>query len=385
MGKTVKNIIFISVFMLLISFSGFATLLKIATGKDLDRQLNGNFDPVKTPVLSVDCIVDKSFQQDFEVYFHNTFTGRGYLITTYNQIRHSLFEENSQSCVGDSLIYEPYIIAHLGIIPYDYNDPGRMSEMVNYAEKLQTVSDLLEGRGKSLIFVIASGKASWLEEDIPQRYYLMPQGLGAEECLDELIKKKDILYLNCDQYLKRISFEYPVFYKSSHHWSRTAEIEIENAVFDIINSQTPFRVENYEIRDSIESSTPIDRDGDTWSLMNLWIPTDETYYSYDISVNTVSETTNICIQGDSYTTEIARDLIRNGHNGVVSNINYDNAYYVNGECVSLIGHDFSTLDMNKIVDENDIFIILYTDYNLPSYGFGFIDALYDCLDRTSGD
>lgn len=379
-----SSVIFLLIFLLLISIPGLMTLLKLYTGKDLDRQLNGHFDPVEAPILNKNSVLNKSFQHGFEDYFHNSFTGRGYLITTYNQIRHSLFGENSQSCIGDSLIYEPYIVAHLGVYPYDYNTPERLAEMKAYVDKLDAISNMLKRRGKSLIVVSASGKAAWFEDDIPRRYFLMPHGLSVSDCLNNVIAEKDILYLDCDSYIKNIDFPYPVFYKSSHHWSRTAEIEIENAIFNIINSRTPFSVETYDIKAVIESDVPIDRDADTWSLMNLWIPTDETYYTYDIDINTVSESTNICIQGDSFSELISRDLVQNGHNGTVSNISYDNVYYVNGECVTLLEHDFSILDMNELVNENDIFIILYTDYNLLGYGVGFVDALYNCLGGAAG-
>lgn len=352
-------LLFSLVFIILIVFPGTLSVLRFITGKDMDKPLNGNFDLVKSPVMNAESFLEKTFQHDFETYFHNSFTGRGYLITTYNQIRHDLFGENSQSCIGDSLIHEPYIIAHMGIEPYNYDSSERLSEMESYVDKLQVISDLLKKKGKSLIVVAASGKATWFEMDIPERYYLMPHGLGAADCLDNVIQEKDILYLNCDQYLTEIDFQYPVFYKSSHHWSRTAEIEIENAIFNIINARTPFAVETYRVNATIESLTPIDRDADTWALMNLWFPIKETYYAYDIGVNSVSEPTNICIQGDSFTTLIVRDLIENGHNGKVSNINYDNAYYINNECISLLEHDFSNLDMDRITEDNDIFIILH--------------------------
>lgn len=379
----INSFMFALAFLCLITFPGVLTIIKASTGKEPDRQLNGNFDPVAMPQFGLESVMNKSFQNGFENYFHNTFTGRGYLITTYNQLRASLFEENSSNVIGDSMIFEPYIMTHLGIDALDYNDPERFAQMEAYVDKLQSISRMLEKNEKSLIFVSASGKAAWLEDGIPRRYYLMPQGLGASDCLDGIIQSKDILYLNCDQYLEKIDFCYPVFYKSSHHWSRTAEIEIENAIFDIINSETPFSVETYRINGIVESPTPIDRDADTWSLMNLWIPTKETYYAYDITVNPCTKPTNILIQGDSYTSLIASDMVQNGHNGTVSNIDYDNAYYVNGECVSLLGHDFSVLDMDEIVSRNDIFIILYTDYNLPSYGFGFVDALYECLNNMN--
>lgn len=374
------------VFMLLIIFPGVLTLLHLVTGKELDRTLKGNFDSVEIPVFSAESFIGESFQKDFETYFHNSFTGRGYLITTYNQIRHSLFVENPQSYISDSLIYEPYIKAHMGINSYNHDDAKRFEETKNYVEKLQAISDWLEDRGKVLMVVTASGKASWFEDNIPKKYYLMPHGLNAADCLDELVSEKDILYLNSDRYLAEIDFQYPVFYKSSYHWSRTVEVEIEKKLLDIINTETSFSVETYDIESVIESATPFDRDADALDLMNLWIPTNETYYKYDISVNTVPELTNICIQGDSFSSYIARDLIANGHNGIVSRIDYDKVYYVDNEQVMLLGHDFSLLDIQKIIDENDIFIIVYTDYNLTSYSFGFVDALYNCLggDATGG-
>lgn len=366
-------------FLLLIMVPGSLTMFELITGKNIDWILKGNFDPVKTPVLTVESILDKSFQSDFETFFHNTFTGRGYMITTYNQIRHSLFGENPQSTISDSFISEPYIMAYMGINEYNYDSSEKLADMEAYINKLQSVSSLLKEKGKSLIFVSAPGKASWFKDDIPEKYTLMPHGQNVSDCLDRMIGNTDIIYLNAGQYLKEISFPYPVFYKSSHHWSRTAEIEVENKILDIINEKTSFYVETYDVTDVEESAFPIDRDADTWDLLNLWIPTNETYYRYETITNTVAEQSNICVQGDSYAQLIASDFFINGHNGMVSYINYDNAYYVNNELVRLIEQDFSNLDMDKIVGDNDIFVILYTDYNLPSYGFGFIDALYDCL------
>lgn len=369
-------------FLLLIMIPGSLTLFALVTGKNIDWTLKGNFDPVKTPVLSAASVLDQSFQNDFEIYFHNTFTGRGYMITTYNQIRHSLFGENPQSCISNSFIHEPYILAYMGINDYNYDPPEKMADMEEYINRLWSVSNLLKERRKSLIYVLAPGKAAWFKDDIPARYTRMPHGQNISDCFERMIGNTDIIYLNAGQYLNEISLPYPVFYKSSHHWSRTAEIEVEKKILEIINEKTSFLAETYDIASVEESAFPIDRDADTWNLMNLWIPTDDTYYRCETITNKVDEQSNICIQGDSYASLIARDFFVNGHNGMVSYIGYDNDYYVNNELVQLLEHDFSSLDMEKIVDENDIFIILYTDYNLSGYGYGFVDALYNCLNSS---
>lgn len=377
----IKNKIFVAIFYMLIFFPIFLTMLHIITGKSFDRKLKGYFDPIEKPELTISSVKDGSFQDSFANYFHNTFTGRGIIITSYNQIRHSLFGENSSQVIGDGYIHEPYIKAYLGIGDFDYSHKSKQNKMIEYVNKLQAISDYLESKGKNLIVVSACNKAENMQKYIPYKYYqMMPlRNYGPQQCFDALMNKSNMLYLNSQEYLNSIDFDYPIYYKSSHHWSRPAEVEIENKILDMINTNTSYHVETYNIIGVEKSDMPYERDADTLDLMNLWTRTDDIYYNYDISVNPVSDKVNICIQGDSYTTYLASDLVVNGHNGDVINLNYDAQYIKNNKLILSLDHDWSKIDFESLINDNDIFIICYMNSNLPGYGFGFVDNMYDYI------
>lgn len=379
--STIRYVIFIAVFAGILVIPAFLTCIYKITGKSFDRELKGNYDAVYKPEFSAEKLVNGELTGDIESYVHNTFQGRGIFITTYNQIKHSVFNENSSDYIGKDLVSDGYIKASLGIDELDESNPENSTSMKEFVSRLVEINNELNNRGKQLIVMRALNKADYLSENIPRRYYLMKNkdSIGAGVFFDSLMKESGVPYFNTKEFVDELDMEYPIFYKSSHHWSRPVEAQVENRLFEIVEEVSGSKMERYSFSDVIAVDFPLDRDGDVLDLINIWTDTNEMYYRYVVEPDIPDEPVNICIQGDSFTTLICQDMVTNGHNGVVTNIFYDEMLYEGDFNTQQLNHDFSNVDFDYLVNNNDVFVICYTDNNLCFYGYGYTEALLSYL------
>lgn len=376
-----RMIFFIVIFAGIISIPAFLTCVFRFTGISIDRELKGNFDKVDRPEITFESAVDGDLMPLIENYFHNSFQGRGIIITTYNQIRHSIFNENSSDYKGKALISDGYIKAKLGIEDFDCENQLNKENIEAFVSRLTDINRLLAKRDKTLIVIRALNKADYFPEYIPYYYKFMKtnNAPSTPEYYHSLMKDSEIVYFNTKEYVDSLDCDYPVYYKSSHHWSRPVEQMVENKLFEIIEESSGHEMERYEFEELQSVDFPVDRDGDILDLINIWKDTGEIYSRYKVNPVISEEPVNICIQGDSYTTLISQDMVNNGHNGHVTNIFYDEVMYKDNEEIMRLNHDFSYVDFDALVAENDVFVICYTDNNLYFGGYGFTEAMLDYL------
>lgn len=375
-GKLIFNLIFICIILTPMILMCLSRL----TDKIPDMKLNGVYSEVEEPELRFSDFKTSEYQTAFSEWLHNNLYPRGVIITAYNQIRYSLFNEGNRPIGKSGYIFEDsYIYEHCCIENYDYSIYEFDEHMKEYVRKLAVISDGMEKLDKHLIIFMGTSKADYFEEKIPRKYFLMgnENGITAGECFDKYARQYGLTYLNCDEYLSSINFEYPVYYKSGIHWARTVEQQIEARLLEIINDKFGISAGSLRLGKIISQDEPFDRDADVFVLQNLFQKPRETYYIYDVELENPKESVNIVFQGDSYVNYLTYDLVNYGYNGNIYRIFYGDYLMKNGDIVQVLSGDFSLLDIETLISENDIFIIGYTKPDLHDYGYGYVDALYN--------
>lgn len=380
--KTYQHI-FAVLFLTILSMPLICTVLSSLTEVTMDIPLAGYFDPVERPAITLQNFRSSEFQDKYTAYFHSTFAPRGAIIKSYNQFRYSLFHLGNNVIGADGSIWDAgYISEHYCIgEAYDYSFPENDQAMAEYARKLSVISDLLAARGKYLLVFTATSKADFMQEGIPAKYQIQANssGVTASDCFHHYMKEyPNVVYLDVEEFINSLDLEYPSYYKSGIHWSRPAEQQVERELLRIIREEFGLDAGICELSSIHAQNEPFFRDADVYDLLNIYQKPNETYYEYEVDFTPGATPVNIMIQGDSYCSAFETDLPAMGYNGSVSFVFYMDIYHHHGTGIAL-KNDKSLLDLDAMVAENDVFIIGYTKPNLPRYGCGYVDALYDYL------
>lgn len=354
------------------------------TGARFDVTLLGYTDSVETPELSARTFLDGTFQKDYGAWMEEHMPLRGVFTKTYNTIRYEGFGLGSRIVGNHGSIFEaPYVETELALGNYDYSDPARAQRMQNMVDHMVSVNQKLRAVGKHLYVYIAPNKADLCSEDIPQSYVAMAQP-GRVRMVDlfrELISATDVPYLICAD--MKDSLEYPAFYPTGIHWSRTYEQLASQRIVNDLSALSGETYQNLEITGVETSKTPFWRDADLFSLLNVWTSQDVDYYEYTTQAaeeGPVSEL-DILLMGDSFGQGFCRDI---GNRFVDASIWYiERNYYLSGPDgkQQLLEQNWENLDLRTCLDHIDFVVLEIAEPELLNETYGFIDYLDAYLDH----
>lgn len=344
--------------------------LSFVTHKRLDVALRGEFQTVTLPELTMDGLKSGSWQRGVENWWNETFAPRGVFIKTNNQIRYSLFHESNRVVGKNRSLFEPlYIQAELALLPeLDASVPETRERLEAYLEKLNTLGALLEEKGKKLIVYTSANKAAFQRDQIPDSFTVQ-QREGAESLISHLRTMQDagqpcFPYLDTGRLLSA-NMEYPVFYKTGIHWSRTAEQLVSQRLMEMVEDVLGRKVPQISLGEAVSSREPFWRDGDLYDLLNVWLGArDSEYYEYRQSkVNdTDFQDVNILLIGGSF----AMGLERSVAELKLGNTDYINYAYGSGyrylrrnwdDNSIVLLKTIEALDFQKLLDRNEIVVI----------------------------
>ena len=377
---------FISLFLLIL-FSPM--LLGIGTklsGKTLDVPLKGYTDSTEKPVLSLSSLWSGQFQSDYTAWYQENFQPRGIFTKNYTTLRYNLFhlDTNGRVVGKDHDIFEmAYINAELCINgASDFSQPEAQAKAQEYVAKLELLQDKLAKFGKSLYIVMAPSKADFHRENIPDKYVIRsdPDAIPGQDYLAELLNTSDIPHLICAE--QKDSLEYPPFYCSGIHWSRTFEQETLTKVLADLADTTGKAYPQIELGDVTAQDTPFWRDADVFHLTNVWNPYTETYYQYDMSAFYPEnyENLGILFHGTSFSLGFYQDF--------TSLFPMENTVYVNRSQYYRAGQSgetkyfksFDEISLLALLDQVNAVVVEILPANIENYSWGFVDALLESLD-----
>ena len=365
------------------------SFLRAGTGLPFDVPLDGFTDANKEVQFSFKDYCNGNFQKSYTASLDASHPLKGVLTRTYSTLNYHLFKTGS-GVIGknDDIFEENYIKSELAIgEKYDYSTPEKQEEMKCFVEKLELLQKKLERFDKKLYVYITPSKANFCREDIPDRYLAVAprQQVNPADTFRKYMSDTDIPCL----YVRDMkdALEYPAFYPTGIHWSRTFEQLVTLRVIRDLGALTGKDYRTFGIGQAEHSREPFDRDADVYELLNLWEKPDHDYYKYKLIPIFPDEIDKmrVLMYGDSFGQGIRKDFIELSYMETLYYVNYKNYILDLKGRFTELHKDFANLDWKYYLDSSDIIVIQMGECLIKDYTLGFVDYMNDYLETYSPD
>lgn len=358
---------------------GIGSLWKVKT----DVTLLGFTDSAVKPELSAASYWEGTFQNDYSVWYENQLPLRGVYTKTYNTLRFMIFHLGNRPIGKDDFIFETsYLNAELAIGGYDYSIAENIDNMKDMVEHMSSVNEKLDESGKKLYVYIAPSKANIYPDNMPMEYVRLSQedAVRAVDLFRELISQTSVPFYICSD--MKEDLEYPAFYSTGIHWSRTYEQLATQHIINDLSGITKRNYRNIVITGVENSKMPFWRDTDVYDLLNVWTYPSIDYYQYSVMAQTGTdyEPLKMILFGDSFADGLQRDIYDNLQEDKIYLINRNNTVIdVDGNYI-LINQDWNNIDWKAYLDDSDVVVVEMTEPEIVNYTYGFIKYLDSYLD-----
>lgn len=355
---------------------------------NLAGSLNRSSESATIETFSIKKWLDGTFQESVQNYVNDNIGLFPFFIKLHNQIEYSLFENIYTGNVvkgKDNYLFESgYIKAYLG---EDFNG---LEKIQRKTKALKVLQDSLLAMNKSFVFVMASGKASYFPEYLPD--LKEPDSTNFEFYLKEF-KKEGINHINCVNWFNQLkdSLGHLLFPKYGIHWSNYGAMLVTDSLVKYHEKEFNWDLPNMTIEALEISKKTKFFDNDIAHSMNLFHTVEPFPYMMYPTVKWENKKSShskkkMLIIGDSFTWDI---YVNSG----ISNQSFENVdfwYYnqmVNAEIADdgkiLGGLPVLTrhLNINSVLKKYDGFIVISNEPNLADLGWNiaqdFIGTILD--------
>lgn len=401
MRKKLFVVAFCTLLVLPITLSVIANASNIT----IDVSLGGYKDYYARPKFYISSYLNGTYQKEFEQWWGNHFVSRGIMIKSYNQIRFDLLRLGNEIVGKNKVLYEPdYILEYLCIGEENNFALKENQEKVDrYISQLEEVNQKLQKIGKQLILYITPSKCDDTKEYIPMTYQILSKmeskkRIRAVDYVRERLKETELVFIDGEKELKESGVEYPSFYSTGIHLSRTAEQVLHLKILNTLSDMTKDPIKKFKLLEVEEQDSPYWRDADLWELMNVWEKPEERYYQYRVKriLPQQYENKGFLIQGGSFADGLRKDLAENAISPKINYIFYNNylmdqnGYYykLNPQNTTTdLKSDWSNLEISKLLDETDVIIIELNEKHIRYFSNGFVEYLNESINnykRSSG-
>lgn len=262
-------------------------LLVQLAGHPLGKPLKGWQPLPERDALSWENWAKGNWQSYTEEQARHQLKARPFLARLNNQLKYSLFGQlNSRHVIqgkNGNLYEEPYIRSYLGM---DYQGEKSIAENV---AMLKTINDSLEANGTHLLFVLSSGKASFMPEHFPPPYDTMAKHTSNYETYRKHLQQSGIPTLDLNQYLldMKDTASYKLYTKGNTHWSAYALYAVTDTLLRKIEQMLGKDLPDYRYGPLVVESQARGLDDGIFQSLNLLWTTQKDEYAYrDIILET---------------------------------------------------------------------------------------------------
>ncbi len=374
----------IAVFLLILFLPGLLLpLLSRITGERYDGWLNGYTPPRQDVELSAGTWLSGAFQENWSARFEDGLIPRANMVKLYNTANMLFFGKSDQIVgKGYDIIETAYVESELALTESDdFSLPENIQAMADFARDLDRLRELLVARGKTLVVYIAPSKANLYRENIPDRYLALSENHPrAVDVFRREMDQNDVPLLICADLADEL--EYPAFYPTGIHWSRTYEQFTSRYLIGLISRASGIDYTNIVLGEAEAGEQPFYRDDDVLNLANVFYKPGITYYQYVTAADEQEDCVpmSILIQGDSFALGFRKDLQENIPGSEVWLVTND--YSVSepdGREILLYGQ-WENMDWARCLDQVDVVAIETAEPFLKHRTYGFVRALLAYLE-----
>lgn len=350
-----------------------------------EEPLGGAINNVEKPFYSYDSFLAGEYQNQLEEYQKSSFGFRNTMIRLNNQKMYSLY--NIAKANGAVIGKQGYLLNEDCIYSYTGSNFVGNDVINKNVEQLQKVRTYLNSLDKDIIFVIAPGKGSFFPEYIPDKYLKTISKNTNYQAYVSAFNKHNINYIDFKKWFlenKNIS-KYPLYPKCGIHWSKYGEYFVADSLIKHIELKRAIDLPELVMDSLVLSKKNLFEDYDVGEGLNLLIElnTYEMAYPFThVQKNDNNKLIKTLVVGDSYywglfNREISHQIFDQGE-----------FWYYNKQIYSyfLSGTYIEDVDLKKTIDENELFILFFTEANLVNFDYGFTNMLYNFIfNKTQGN
>lgn len=354
------------------------------------KPLHGVTEKVEQPQFNFKGWMSGKFQEQEEQYFTENLGFRELFVRCYNQMSWSLFRktQNRSIYVGkDNWLFNDFTMKHYyGQSMYDFR--GSNEEMVKKmdddAKMLYLLQNVLKEYGVTFFVCLAPGKDMVCAEYVPKtNEFKRLAGLRAIDYYPPVFDSLGINYLNISEYYMQIkdTVSYPLYLKSSSHWSTQAAVYIADSLFHYMEALSGFNIRDFSFGEPYLAPTRIP-DADLEDVMNLLWPI-ESGMNYYVDVRLDNDTTAGQLRwltiGDSYYWEWQYNL-------PLDQIFETNHYWYYNNTIhnDFLHGNVAEVDLLRELLSSDIVMLIYSPCNLFDLNRQFLTKSLFCLFYEDG-
>jgi hypothetical protein len=322
--------------------------------------------------------LDGSYQKNAEDYDNDHWALKESMVRLNNQFYYDAF--NQLRVNGFVSGKENYVFAEGYIFSAFGDDLDKREKIVTRLEKARVVKDSLKAHGIDLILGFAPGKGAYCEEFISDKYKHKVNTRNYDIFREEALKKgHNVLDLFAYFETLKPNAKYPLFTRFGHHWSYYGECLAVDTIIGYIEQlrhtdMPDIKWDQIEVVDTARS-----RDADVLKSMNLYSnPPQNMKLAYPLiqfENDSIKNRTRVLTLGDSY-------WYGPVYMGVSQQaFGYGDFWYYYNRVVpqreSGVKLEVWELDLKKEIESYQVIMLMYADGNLPGYGNGFIEDVYE--------
>jgi len=227
--RSVQHILFSIIMIMLSAILGFSLFKK---GEIMP--LKGHIERVERPVFNFSDWFSSTYQTKMDKRTQNKFGFRSVFIRLKNQIDYTFFDEIHAREVVEGkqgfLYEEAYIKSYLG------NSFIGEETIINKAKKLKFLQDTLTQMDKTLIIILAAGKATIYPDYFPVEYDTLEKTRSNYTAYRKQLSNHQVNFIDFNDWFLQLkdTSRYLLYPKQGTHWSKYGECLVADSLIKYI-------------------------------------------------------------------------------------------------------------------------------------------------------
>ena len=364
----------ISAVLAAILLQSFTHIVKMNPLKGFDKDEQ---PPVE---LSFKTYYDGSYQDYLTEHAKRNTGFREFFIRNYNQMAYSCFNKITNKNIVKGHDQELYLKMYLneatGVTfkqQFADVDEAKAEARKNVEETLRLI-DTLHQHGKAFLFVFAPTKPAVYPDKLPSYYKNHLSDFSLEEYYIQLFKENHIPHIDFYHYFQDIrdTFPYPLYPRTGTHWSEATIPYVADSVLKKLAEITGYKLPSVHYIDDNLSTDYSVQDGELEASMNLLFPLNKPAIPrpvFELTDTVGTDKPNLLVVADSYFTQLRNSTFIEAFDA------WEFWVYNRDVQSSNPQHQWKQLDQlldaDKVLDNADIVMAVFTAPMYYTYMFGF--------------